>query len=153
MRHGRDPLRDKGSIYTRVFEMLGIPAGEEEVRLQLMLHRLFRQVPTAADVIALSRWIARLKAWNRESGHFPEDGFEAELDRRFRRLFFLVADRRIVAAFVHMLLGAGFTPGNLRYLLNVLIRRSFGWRPGDSTTIEPTQAGAAMHAPLQSHAG
>ena len=150
MRHGRDPLRDKGSIYVRVFEMLGIPAGEEEVRLQLMLHRLFRQVPTTADVIALSRWIASLKAWNRESGHFPEDGFEAELDRRFRRLFFLVADRRIIAAFVHMLYGAGFTAGNLRYLLKVLIRRLFGWRPEDSTTKEPTPALAGVQPPLQS---
>jgi len=136
MRHGLDPLEVKARIYARMFEMLGIDAGKEEVRLQLMLHRLFRRVPDAADVVALSRWIARLKAWNRESGHFPEDGFEAELDRRYKRLFFLIADRRGIAAILHLRHGAGFTIGNITYFMKVLLRRMLGWRAAESATPE-----------------
>ncbi|HRD51424.1 MAG TPA: glycosyltransferase [Flavobacteriales bacterium] len=134
MRHGRDPLEVKARIYEGVFGILGIAAGKEEIRLQLMLHRLFRRVPDATDVVSLARWIARLKAWNRDTGHFPEDGFEAELDRRYKRLFFLIADRRTIAPFVHMWHGAGFSFGNLSYFFKVLLRRLLGWRPAESAT-------------------
>ncbi|MBK6343598.1 MAG: glycosyltransferase [Flavobacteriales bacterium] len=134
MRHGHDPLEVKARIYAGAFRILGIEAGEEEIRLQLMLHRLFRRVPDAADVVSLANWIAWLKAWNRETGHFPEDGFEAELDRRYRRLFFLIADRRVVAPIAHMRHGAGFTVGNIAYLIKVLLRRLLGWRPDESAT-------------------
>lgn len=136
MRHGRDPLADKARIYQRQFEMWGIPGSVEDVRLQLMLHRLFRKVPDRHEILALAGWIDRLVAHNRAAGLFPADVFEAELLRRFKRLFFIIADHRFLDACAHMSAGAGWTMGNMRYLLQVSAKRMFGWKANDMATPE-----------------
>ena len=134
MRHGRDPLEDRERILRRQFMVHGITASDEEVRVHLLLHRLFRRVPDSADVIALAAWIERLKALNREKHLFPVEVFTAELDRRYRSLFFLLADHHFSAAVTLARHGGGMGFGNLRYLAAVTVRRLLGWRPSDPST-------------------
>lgn len=123
MRHGTDAYESRARIYRRQFELFRIPAGQEEVRLQLMLHRLFKQAPTVQDVKALVRWVERLRALNRERGLFPARVFEQELDRRFNRLFHPFADASVPAALAHMRLSRSWSWPNLRYLMAVGLRR------------------------------
>jgi glycosyltransferase involved in cell wall biosynthesis len=150
MRHGRDPVEDRARIYAEQFRVFGIPATEEEVRLQLMLHRLFRRPPNAADVRALRAWISRLKAMNRSSGTFPVPVFEAELDRRWQDIFHPVADSSAAAAWAHLRLSHGWSAARLRYLAAAVIAR---WRGAGrvSGTSEPIRihapaVGTAVHA-------
>ena len=91
-----------------------------------MLHRLYRHAPDMAEVRALYRWKERLKRAVRANGVFPQALFEAEVDRRWKRLFHPIADRGTLAAMVHMLLGGGANLGNLRYLITARISRLRG---------------------------
>lgn len=144
MRHGRDPLEDRERILRRQFEQHGIPASDEEVRLHLILHRLFRRVPEAEDMVALASWIERLKALNRAKVLFPATVFESELDRRYRGLYHMLADHSFAAAIAHARHGAGMGFGNLRYLATMTLRRLFGWRPTDPSTHPRKHAEAAV---------
>jgi glycosyltransferase involved in cell wall biosynthesis len=134
MRHGSDPLEVRARIYRRQFELFGFSAGEAEVRLQLMLHRLFRQVPDTRDIKALAHWVARLKAMNRARRAFPAAVFEAELDRRFGRLFHPVADHRFAAGWACLRLSRSMSAARLAYLLKVTVRRWAGHRAPDPST-------------------
>lgn len=123
MRHGRDPIEDRAVTYRRTLESFGIEASEDEIRCQLMLHRLWKQPPGAADVRALHAWIMRLRAINRERGLFPVGPFEAELQRRWERLFHRLADGDAAAAFAHMRITRSMSPARLRYLASSALRR------------------------------
>ncbi|HRH36885.1 MAG TPA: glycosyltransferase [Flavobacteriales bacterium] len=115
MRHGRDPLLDRARIYREQFTYFGLAATDEEIRLQLMLHRLFFKPPSSDDVRALWRWVNKLKRMNRSAQVFPVSVFEQELDRRWRRLFHPIADVDGGAAWQHVRSGGGWTFGHLRY--------------------------------------
>ncbi|MBL0126382.1 MAG: glycosyltransferase family 2 protein [Flavobacteriales bacterium] len=140
MRHGRDPLEDRALVYRREFEMFGILASDQDLRSQLMLHRLFRHIPDKHDIVALADWIERLSAMNREKRLFPVRIFEAELHRRFRGLFYLVADHDLSAAYAHLRCTGILNFTNWRYLALVTLRRLSGWRPEDLTTPEPIRS-------------
>lgn len=125
-RHGRDVLADKARIHGEVFRFYGIEAGEPEADLQLMLHQQFRKPPTAADIRSLSAWIDRLKKFDREHQLFTQHVFEARLDREWKRLYYICADRWLGPAFAHLRISGGWPMGRLAYLLKVRLRRMLG---------------------------
>ncbi len=145
MRHGRDPIADRARIYRRQFELFGLPATEEEVRLQLMLHRLYVHAPDLAEVWALYRWKERLKRMVRRNGVFPTQAFEAEVERRWRRIFHPIADRGSVAALLHLLLGGGLGFGTLRYLVTARLGRLRGGNKEAERPDTPIDAVAPAH--------
>jgi len=123
MRHGTDAYESRATTHAAQVEWFGIPAGEESGRLELMLHRLFRQVPEAHDVGALVKWIERLKSINRERRIFTVHVFEQELDRRFSRLFHPLADASASAAFAHLRARRTLNWPDARYLMAAWFRR------------------------------
>jgi hypothetical protein len=124
MRHGRDPYNDRSVLYRRVFQVFGIDASEEEVRLHIMLHGHFKGRVLSSDVRALRRWIDRLKALDRERGLFSVPEFERAMEARWRQLFFTFADQGIAAGFEHMRCSGSFPLGRLYYLFKVSFARS-----------------------------
>lgn len=116
-------MEDRAGIYREQFRMFHIPVSEEEIRLQLIFHRLYRKPPSRADVIALMQWRRRLVELNRQLGVFPTAVFEAEVERRWQRIFHPIADHDLTAAFTHLFLGGGWSFSKLRYLALVSLHR------------------------------
>lgn len=126
MRFGRDPVDDRAAIYAEQFRMLGLEVSPEEIDLQLLLHRLFRNPPDSNAMRGLHQWVARLKRLNRERELFPRRIFEAEIDRRMRRLFHPIADVDPKAAALHMRLLGEKSLGHLRYLAVRMLKGAQG---------------------------
>lgn len=122
MRHGSDAYSVRERLYRRQFESMGLMVSDEEIRLQLMLHRLFKRPPDSRDARSLAQWVGRLKAANHERAFFPQRTFEQELDRRFNRLFHPFADASVQAGLAHLRLSRSWSWSNLRYLLAVGLR-------------------------------
>lgn len=122
-RHGRDPVEDRAVLYREVLRGFGIPFTEEDIDRQLMLHKLFRTPPTAEHVRGLHAWMQRLQRISQERGLFDAEVFAAELDRRWKSLFFALADHNTGAAMAHLRLSGGFAPARWRYLATVALRR------------------------------
>lgn len=142
MRHGRDPLTDRARTYRGLFRLLGIEASEEELRCQLMLHRMFPRVPSSAEVKALRAWVDTLKHMNRERLLFPVAPFEMEIDRRWDNLFHPLADLSIGAAITHMRLACGWRMSHLRYLASSAWTRSRNGGRRTTASLEPLRTGS-----------
>jgi glycosyltransferase involved in cell wall biosynthesis len=122
MRHGRDPVVDRAVLYRVVFEKFGIPLSEEELELQLMLHDLHTAPPTSERVKRLHAWCDELI---RRVRHLDPDTpvvLGREVQRRWDRLFFRLADRSTAAGFTHLRLSRDRRPDRWRYLLATALR-------------------------------
>lgn len=126
MRHGRDPMDDRFALERATFDFFGIPATDAEVELHLAFHRMVRGGFDAARVQALWAWMQKLITWNRSHGTFTPEVFEAELHRRWTRLFHLLADESIGAAMAHMRLTGNWSVGKVLYAMKVAVRRVVG---------------------------
>ena len=126
MRYGRDQYADKARIVREVFRIFELPLGGPELELQMALHDLFLQPFNAAKVHALHAWKAKLADLNRKRGLFPTALFEAELDRRFFRLFHRFADENLGAAVAHLRLSGRWPADRLSYLAKTTINRWTG---------------------------
>lgn len=125
-RYGRDALADRARVHREVFRFYGIDAGAAEADLQLMLHQQFRKPPSAVDIRSLWAWINRLNKFNREHQLFTEDIFEARLDKEWKRLYYICADRWLGPALTHLRISGGWPMGRLAYLLKVRLRKLLG---------------------------
>lgn len=122
MRHGRDPVADRAHIYEAVFAYFGLPADPATIGLQLMLHNLHVEEPTAERVRRLRAWCDHLKEWNRRVGEFPAERFEALLEERWRKAFHPIADRSFGGGLAHLLAGPR-DAARWRYLVATALRR------------------------------
>jgi glycosyltransferase involved in cell wall biosynthesis len=123
MRHGRDTVTDRFALERELFNFLQIAATDAEVEMHLAFHNLFRRPFHAADVRALWAWKNRLGRINRERGLFPAKLFEAELERRWDRLFHLFAGQSVGAAMAHFRLSGNWSTARLAYLGKVTANR------------------------------
>ncbi|HQW31108.1 MAG TPA: glycosyltransferase family 2 protein [Flavobacteriales bacterium] len=126
MRHERDPAEDKRRIIKEVFRIFSLPMTDPELELQLALHDLFRVPFTARHVVELRSWTRRLAAMNRERRLFPEDLFEAELERRWKRLFHHLADHDLSAGLTHLRLSGSWPMSRSTYLVKATLNRWTG---------------------------
>jgi len=126
MRHGRDPMADRFALERATLDFFGIPATDAEVDLHLAFHRMLRGRYGTRRVHALRAWQEKLVAWNRTHGTFTPDVFEAELERRWQRLFHLLADEGVGAAMAHMRLTGSWSFGKWLYAVKVGVRRMVG---------------------------
>lgn len=130
MRHGRDPMDDRFALEQATLRFFGIPASDEEVDLHLAFHRMLRGSYDAHRVRALWAWKEKLIAWNRQHGTFTPEVFEAELERRSSKLFYLLVDEGAGAAIANMRLTGSWSLGKLIYLAKVSLRRMVGGEEG-----------------------
>lgn len=123
MRHGRDTVEDRFALERELFRFFKIPATDAEVGSHLAFHNLFRKPFNAADVRALWTWKNKLGNINREREIFPTKLFQAELERRWERLFHRFAEQDLGAAMAHLRLSGHWSPGRLAYFGKVAINR------------------------------
>lgn len=123
MRHGSDSVEDQRRIVREVFRFFGITHTDEQLELHLAFHGVLGTSFTAERVAALWAWKLQLVRTNRERGLFPADLFEAQLDRRWQRLFHRFADTDLGAAMAHMRLSKSWPIERLSYLGKVTIKR------------------------------
>lgn len=126
MRHGRNAVEDRALLLKEVFRIFDLPMTEAELELQLALHEHFRIRFTSGLVEDLRSWIDRLVRVNRERKLFPEDLFEAELERRWKRLFHAFADQGLGAALSHLRLSGRYPMDRLTYLAKATLNRWTG---------------------------
>ena len=126
MRHGRHPLEDRARLIQEVFRTLDLPISDRELELQMALHDLFRAPFSAQRVAQLHAWISRLTTMNRERGLFPEDLFEAELERRWKGLFHHFADQDLGAGLAHMRLSGLWRKDRSIYMAKATLNRWTG---------------------------
>ena len=88
-----------------------------------MLHKLFREPPTAARIKSLHRWIGDLMRIIEQRALFDPDRFRHEVIKRWDRLFHVLADRDTNAALSHLRLGRDLRPARWRYLAASVLRR------------------------------
>ncbi|MBL7950714.1 MAG: glycosyltransferase family 2 protein [Flavobacteriales bacterium] len=125
-RHGRDPVSDRAAVCRAVFTWFGISAGEEQLRLHLLLYKLSRVPITRADIVALDQWRIGLLRMNAQRGLFPPVHFARELQRLWSGVFHLAADAGVVPAWTHMMRCEEERGTRLLYLIKVTLRRWFG---------------------------
>ena len=123
-RHGHDLIEVRAKIYREVFRFYGIPVTEQDVELQLLFHQLYRELPDTRTVRALHRWAKKLKDINQERKLFTVDVFEKRLRQDWARWFYLLADKRLAAALLHLWLSGGWPGARLLYLLKVRVRKA-----------------------------
>lgn len=126
MRHGRDPMDDRFALERATFDFFGIPASDAEVDLHLAFHRMLRGGYDARRVQALWAWKQKLITWNEAHGTFTPDLFKSELQRRWSRLFHLLADESLGASMAHMRLSGNWSFSRLLYAMKVGVRRRVG---------------------------
>ncbi|MBS1940255.1 MAG: glycosyltransferase family 2 protein [Bacteroidetes bacterium] len=129
MRHGRNPAEDKVRLIQEVFRQFNLPLTERELGLQLAFHEVLAEPFMAARVRELHDWKLKLACMNRDRGLFPETLFQAELDRRWRRLFHAFADHDLGAALAHLRLSGNWPKDRLTYLAKTTINRWVGRKP------------------------
>lgn len=129
-RHGRDPVPDRAAVCREVFRFFRIPLSEEELDVHLLLHQLVRTSVDRAFVKRFFTWIGTLRRRVEDNGTFPMAVFEAELERRTRKAFHLIADLDLGAAILFMRRTRGWSSGELRYLVKVTLQRWAGRSPG-----------------------
>lgn len=130
MRHGRNAVDDMHHLYRAVFNLLGFTVSNREIELQTFLHDLGGTPPTAAQVIALHRWMGKLKAMNRKRRILPVTEFEAELERRWGWLFHRATARSALAGLAHAAC-SGTLASRLGYVAKVTKDRWLGRTPKD----------------------
>lgn len=123
MRHARNPLEDKRRLIQEVFRTFDLPMTDAELDLELALHELFRVPFTTKRVEELHLWIQRLAALNRARRLFPADLFEAELERRWKRLFHTFADHDLGAGLAHMRLSGRWPKDRSIYMAKATFNR------------------------------
>jgi glycosyltransferase involved in cell wall biosynthesis len=125
-RHGRDVVHDRGALCKEVFRFFGIPLSDAEVERQLLYHQVVAKPLDQAFVSRFMVWHEELKSRVSRVAEVPFDGFLAESDRRFRKVFFMVADRDLACALL-MLRARKELRGwaAYRYLITVTYRRWF----------------------------
>ena len=126
MRHGRDPIEDKGRIIKAVFRIFDLAMTERKLELQLALHDLFRKPFNARRVRELRSWVDRLGQMDLERQLFPHALFHAELERRWRRLFHRFADHDLCAALAHQRLSGSWSMDRSAYMAKVTLDRWTG---------------------------
>jgi len=125
-RYGRDPVADRGALFMEAFRRFGFPVTSEQMRLYLMLHRLFSSKPVAQDVHDLRKFLDDLIEWNRKCNIFPADVFEEALETRWSRLFHRFCEFGVVHGWVHLSISKAYTAAKLYYLLRQAIDRTLG---------------------------
>ncbi len=126
-RHGRDAVHDRGALCAEVFRFYGIPLNQEETELQLLYHQVVAKPLTPERMRRFLAWHAELQARVARVPEIPWEGFAAELDRRFRKVFFLVADRDLGSAMSLLRARRDLRVWrSYRYLSNVTVRRWMG---------------------------
>ncbi|MCC6937944.1 MAG: glycosyltransferase family 2 protein [Flavobacteriales bacterium] len=124
-RHGHDLIEVRAKIYREVFRFYNIPASEEEIALQLLFHRLYRELPDARTIRSLFRWAAKLKTFNKEHRLFTSAVFEARLDQELGRWYYVLADHVLWPSLTHLWLMGGWPGGRLAYLVRSRLSRLF----------------------------
>lgn len=128
MRFGRNEWNDRFALEKATFHFFEIPATDAELELHLAFHTLFRSRYDAARTKALWAWKQKLIQWNREHRLFTPDLFELELQRRWDRLFHLLADQDLGAAWAHLQLSGSKPMNRLVYLTKATLNRWMGRR-------------------------
>lgn len=126
MRHGRDPVADRTELTREVLRILGIRASDAQVRLQLMLHRLFSDAILAQDVHALRHWADELITLNRIHSWFPADVFEESIESRWSGVFYRFCEFGFAQGWAHLSASKAYPPDRLYYLLRQAVDRTFG---------------------------
>lgn len=122
MAHGRDRTMDRFLLLRETFRQLDIPVTDEEMSLHLMLGNMHTVPPTSDRVRALARWMNKLKMMNRDKGLFPIALFERDLDERWDRLFFPLANRAPGSAWTYTRMTGAWSAARVRYLLQASLR-------------------------------
>ncbi len=123
MVHGRDPLADKRLLTKEVFRFFKLDITDREVELQMALHDVYDLRFSPSSVRELHGWMKKLIRMNQERGLFPVDLFEMELERRWKHLFFPIADTDLSATFVHSYLSGSWRADRLSYLAKATLKR------------------------------
>lgn len=125
MAHGRDRASDRTALSRETFRHFGLTVSDAELELHMMLHSFHLKPPDAARVKGLRAWMTHVAEWNRRERHFDPVLFEAEMERRWDRIFHGMADRDTGAAIMHLMQGRDRSWGRLRYMMQAAVLRMF----------------------------
>lgn len=126
MRHGRDELSDRMALERRKLAYYKLPCSHEELIAHVALYHQLGGPSARHLARAAWNWKENLKMLNRQRKLFTPDRFEAELDRRWARLFHLLADRDAREALEHCRLSRSWPVGRMVYLAKVSLKRWTG---------------------------
>ncbi|MCB0769132.1 MAG: glycosyltransferase family 2 protein [Flavobacteriales bacterium] len=125
-RHGRDPVADRAAVCKEAFRFFGIPLSEAELDVHMLFHQLPR-TPVDRDLVR------RFLAWETELikrveglDLFPMDVFRAEVERRRKKAFHLIADSDLAAASLFIRSRGGVSMKDVSYLAKVTTKRWLG---------------------------
>jgi glycosyltransferase involved in cell wall biosynthesis len=126
---GLDRTLYRERIIREVFGTLGIPLGEHELVLHLLLLRSFKQPPSAELLRATREWMKRLRRINQQVSLFDERAFDARLGEAWSSLFFWLHRQSPGLALRHWLMGPAREPGKLSYAAKSMLNRWLGRAP------------------------
>jgi len=126
MRHGRNAITDRIELDKEVFRMVGFPITKEQLALHVYLSEGDPAGLSASKVPELWKWVNDLKQLNQSKGVFPEPVFSEELDRRWHRLFNLLADQDAAAALAHSRCSSTVSLGKIAHIGKRVVRRISG---------------------------
>lgn len=123
MRHGREPHADKRRLTAAIFNRVGLPLTDEELDRHMLLRGFSPLTPTREALAPVKAWAEKLAAMNRESKLFPEEPFQANLNRLWSRLFYPAADDGWRAGWAHLRLSGHYPADRLSYLIKAAFNR------------------------------
>lgn len=123
-RHGRNVIHDRGELCREVFRFFGLPISDREIETQLLYHQLLAATPDRALASRFLIWHEEFKRRVRANAAIPFEGFRVEVDRRFRKVYFLMADHDLGAALLMLYRRSELRSwSTLRYLIRVTLNR------------------------------
>lgn len=137
MRHGRNKLPDQLTLERAIAKLFNIPMDEAELHLHVAFHGVLSGAFDSARVKALWNWKKKLERMNRSKNWFTPQLFEAELDKRWKHVFYLLCDQDPGAGLRHLQISGSWPCARINYLTRVTLRRWAGMPvPGHSTLYE-----------------
>jgi hypothetical protein len=128
-RSGRDGRNDRLQIARRTFELLGLPASDQDIEDHVTLTGYLPGNLRAHDIRRLRQWRDRLLQLNEERGLFPKQLFRQEVMAYWHRHYHRVADQGCCVGLAYWYHSPGRHWAWLTYLAKVQIRRAVR-RPG-----------------------
>lgn len=127
--HGQDMQQRWTAVLRLGLPALGLEPTDDNIRYHLMTKPAFLGPVDRAQVRGFRQWIDRVKALQRERGRYPQQHFDARMERSWDRLFHFLPGHGAGPALEHMVLGGRWPMDRIVYLLKVRMNALLGRSP------------------------
>jgi len=124
--HGQDMQQRWTTVLRLGLPELGLEPTDENIRYHLMTKPAFLGPVDREQVRGFRRWIDRVVALQRQRGRYPQQHFEARMERSWDRLFHFLPQHGAGPALEHLRLSKRWSADRIVYLLKVRINALLG---------------------------